>query len=89
MIPRIPIVIAACVGFFLGGYVKGRIDNEARHTAAALIEAQADAEATAKLAAVEEANRALARALEDQAYADPPTADCGLPRARVLRLKDR
>lgn len=70
-------------------YAKGRADNEARHVAAALVQAQADAAATAKLAAAEEANRKLARALEDQAYAETASAACGLPRARVLRLNDR
>lgn len=70
-------------------YMKGRADNEARHTAAALAQAQADAKATAALAAAEEANRMLSRALEDAAYADPPSALCGLPRTRVLRLRDR
>jgi hypothetical protein len=70
-------------------YAKGRIDNEANHTAAALHQAQADAKATADLAAAEEANRMLAQALEDQAYAEPPSSTCGLPRSRVLRLRDR
>lgn len=70
-------------------YAKGRADNEARHTAAALVQAQADAEATAKLAAAEQTNRMLARALEDAAYAEPPVATCGLPRSRVLRLRER
>lgn len=73
----------------LGAYTKGRADNEARHTAAALAQAQADAKASADLAAAEQRNRLLAQALEDAAYAEPPAADCGLPRSRVLRLSDR
>lgn len=73
----------------LSAYAKGRLDNEAKHTAAALIQSRADAEATAKLAATEEANRMLSRAMEDAAYAEPPSATCGLPRSRVLRLRDR
>jgi hypothetical protein len=67
----------------------GAYANEARHTAAALKSERAAAQAMADLAATEEANRMLARALEDQAYAEPPAATCGLPRSRVLRLKDR
>lgn len=88
MIPRGILCALALIGMGIA-YAKGRADNEARHTAAALVEAQADAEATAKLAAAEEANRMLARALEDQAYAEPPAATCGLPRSRVLRLRER
>ena len=84
------LALAALFVIALGGaYAKGRIDNEARHTAAALVQSQADAEATAKLAAIEEANRMLSRALEDAAYAEPPTDACGLPRSRVLRLRER
>ena len=85
------LILALCLlGMILiAAYAKGRADNEARHTAAALVQAQADAEARAKLAAAEEANRMLARALEDAAYAEPPTVACGLPRSRVLRLRER
>ena len=89
MINRITLTIAACIAFFLGGYTKGHIDRAAIHTAAALHQAQADAKATAELAAAEEANRMLARALEDQAYDEPPSDTCGLPRSRVLRLRER
>lgn len=92
MTPRLMLSAIAFVALFalLGGaYAKGRADNEARHVAAALAQAKADAEATAKLAAAEEANRMLVRALEDQAYAEPPSDTCGLPRSRVLRLRER
>lgn len=90
MIPRRLILALCLLGLALvGAYAKGRADNEARHTAAALVQERANAEATAKLAAAEEANRMLARALEDAAYAEPPTVDCGLPRSRVLRLRER
>lgn len=88
MAPRLAIAALAVIAL-IAAYAKGRADNEARHTAAALVQAQADAEATARLAATEEANRMLARALEDQAYAEPPAATCGLPRSRVLRLRER
>lgn len=88
MTPRLALAALAVIAL-IGAYAKGRADNEAHHTAAALAQAQADAEATAKLAAAEEANRMLARALEDAAYAEPPTAACGLPRSRVLRLRER
>ncbi len=90
-----PRLMLAAVGFvfvvmLLGGaYAKGGADNEARHTAAALEQAQADAKVTADLAAAEQTNRMLARALEDAAYAEPPSVDCGLPRSRVLRLRER
>lgn len=72
-----------------GAYLKGRADNEARHVEAALDAARAAEKTMADLAATEEANRKLARALEDKAYAEPPTTACGLPRSRVLRLRDR
>lgn len=80
---------ALAVIALIGAYAKGRIDNEARHTAAALHQARANAAAASKLAAAEEANRMLARALEDQAYAEPISDTCGLPRSRVLRLRER
>jgi hypothetical protein len=81
--------LALVLALVVGAYGKGRADNEARHTAAALKSERAAAQAMADLAATEEANRMLARALEDQAYAEPPASTCGLPRSRVLRLKDR
>jgi hypothetical protein len=89
MMPRLAIVAAACIGFAVAGYAKGRIDERASHTAAALEQAQADAKVTADLAAAEQTNRLLAQALEDAAYAEPPSVDCGLPRSRVLRLRER
>ena len=90
MIPR-RLILALCLISIavMGAYAKGRVDNEANHTAAALAQAQADAKATADLAAAEEANRMLSRALEDAAYAEPPSDTCGLPRSRVLRLRER
>lgn len=74
-----------------GAYLKGRADNEARHVAAALATAQQQAATLAELAATEEANRMLSRALEDAAYAEPPlpAAAVCLPRSRVLRLNER
>ena len=84
------IIIATLIAVaLLAAYTKGRADNEAKHTAAALVRAQANAKATADLAAAEETNRMLSRALEDAAYAEPPSATCGLPRSRVLRLRER
>lgn len=80
---------ALAVIALIGAYTKGRADNEARHTAAALKSERAAASAMAALAAAEETNRMLSRALEDAAYADPPAADLCLPRARVLRLRER
>ncbi len=90
MIPHRLILALCLLGMIvMGAYAKGRADNEARHTAAALKSERAAAVALADLAAAEEANRMLARALEDAAYAEPPTATCGLPRSRVLRLRER
>lgn len=88
--PRRLILVLWLLGMIvMGAYAKGRADNEARHTAAALKSERAAAVALADLAAAEEANRMLARALEDQAYAEPPNTACGLPRSRVLRLRER
>lgn len=92
MNPRL-MLAAVCFIFgvmLLGGaYAKGAADNEARHTAVAIKKEQADAKAAADLAAAEQTNRLLAQALEDAAYAEPPSATCGLPRSRVLRLRER
>lgn len=88
MIPRRIICTLALIAMVVA-YAKGRADNEARHTAAALKSERAAAAALADLAAAEEANRMLSRALEDQAYAEPPDTGCGLPRSRVLRLGQR
>ena len=92
MSPRLILSAIGIVAFALmlgGAYAKGRADNEARHTAAALQSERAASKALADLAAAEEANRMLNRALEDQAYAEPPSDACGLPRSRVLRLRQR
>ena len=62
MIPyRVIAALALAIALTGGAYLKGRADNEARHTAAALVQAQADAEATRKLAAAEQEARLLAR----------------------------
>ncbi len=83
------ILVAAALAAVIAAYMRGGADNEAKHTQAALAQEHANAAAATKLAAVEEANRMLSRALEDAAYAEPPTANCGLPAARVLRLNSR
>lgn len=85
---RLAIAIVA-VFALVAAYAKGLVDNEARHVAAALDAERAAAETLAALAATEEANRMLARALEDQAYAEPPSDACGIPVSRVLRLQER
>ena len=54
--------------------------------APALVQAQADAEATRKLAAAEQEARLLAQALEDQANADPVAVPLCLSADRVRRL---
>jgi coproporphyrinogen III oxidase-like Fe-S oxidoreductase len=77
------------VGASAAGYMKGRIDNEARHVAAELKQAEADAEATRKIAAAEQEARLLAQALEDQAYADPVAMPACLSVDRVRRLQLR
>jgi hypothetical protein len=77
------LIIAAA----LAGYAKGRSDNEARHTAAALVEAKASADALARLTVAEQEKRMLTQALEDQAYAQPSVAGCGMPIARSLRVR--
>src|SRR3990167_7030958 len=68
-----PYIIIGALLLALGaggaGYVKGQRDNEARHVAAALV--QAEAGAGRQLAAAEQEARLLARELEDRAYADP------------------
>lgn len=88
-----PYVIIASLLLALGaggaGYVKGGRDNEARHVAAALVQAQANADAARKLAAAEQEARLLARALEDQAYADPVAVPVCLSADRVRRLNLR
>ena len=89
-------VLAVCAGLWLHGNHTGRTACEGRHQAA-LARAQADAfraaeEASRKEAArleAEAARRALEIALEDAAYAEPPSLACGLPASRVLRLQQR
>lgn len=92
-------VIAALVlaiGTGIGGYFKGRADNEAIHVAAlsdqreAALTASDDArkKEAERLAAVA-ANQVLMQALEDQAYADPVVvADC-MPASSRMRLEAR
>jgi hypothetical protein len=77
------------MGAGAAGYVKGRSDNEARHVAAALEQAEADAAAMRKLAAAEQEARLLAQALEDRAYANPVASAACLPVDRVRRLQLR
>lgn len=86
---RYIIIALFAVGILGATYAKGRIDCEAKHSRIALTDAENDAAASERLAAVEEANRKLSRALEDAAYAEPPSATCGLPASRVLRLNER
>lgn len=83
-----PVVAALvlAIGTGAAGYVKGRTDNEATHTAAALAEAEARAADQARILAAEQKVRLLNQALEDQAYADPVQSPACLPRSRVLRL---
>lgn len=82
-------ILTLCFLALVAAYAKGRVDNEAKHTAAALAAARESAATAARLAAAEQKARMLSRALEDAAYADPPTTAACLPRARVLRLRDR
>lgn len=90
MIPyRVIAALALAAALTGGAYLKGRADNEARHTAAALVQARADADATRKLAAAEQEARLLAQALEDQAYADPVAVPACLSADRVRRLNLR
>ena len=90
MIPyRLIAALALAAALTCGAYLKGRADNEARHTATALVQARADAEATRKLAAAEQSARLLAQALEDQANADPVAVPVCLSADRVRRLKLR
>lgn len=86
---RIIAALALAAALTGGAYLKGRADNEAIHTAAALVQARADAEATRKLAAAEQEARLLAQALEDQAYADPVAVPLCLSADRVRRLNLR
>ena len=71
------------------GYVKGRADNEARHVALALSQANAAAETARQLAAAEQQARLMARELEDRAYADPVAVPVCLSADRVRRLNLR
>lgn len=90
------LALAVAVGLWTHGNVTGRSACEARHEAA-MVKAQRDLWRAAEQASREEAARLeaeaaredLARQLEDAAYAEPPSADCGLPASRVLRLKER
>lgn len=78
------------------GYVKGRADNEAKHTAvlaeerqAALTASEAGHKKEAERLAEIAANQAFTKALEEEAYADPiVVADC-MPPASRLRLEAR
>ena len=90
MIPyRVFAALALAVALTGGAYLKGRADNEARHTAAAVVQARADAEATRRLAAAEQSARLLAQEMEDKAYADPVAAPDCLSAERVRRLNLR
>ena len=77
------------------GYVKGRVDNEAKHTASTAqdaLDTARDAATTAGREAdrlfEESARTALSYQLEDAANAQVPSAVC-LPASRVLRLNQR
>ena len=90
------LVLALAVGLWTHGNVSGRSACEARHEAE-LTKVQRDLWRAAEEASREEVARLeaeadreeMARQLEDAAYAEPPSAACGLPASRVLRLKDR
>ncbi len=84
-----PIIALLLVSGAVAIYWKGRVDERAVFTAAGLEQEIKNSAVADKLAATEEANRKLARSLEDQAYAEPPSASCGLPASRVLRLNER
>jgi hypothetical protein len=86
---RAIIALALIIALIGGAYIKGRADNEARHTAASLAQSRADAEASSKLAAAEQSARLLAQALEDQANADPAVVPQCLSVDRVRRLRSR
>ena len=102
MTPRLLISAIAFVAFVAllsGAYAKGRADGralEAGAYAAQLAEAQARTMRAAEQASRAEADRlemeaqrdALARDLEDQAYADKDETG-GLPRNRVGRLRQK
>lgn len=75
------------LGMGAAGYMKGQSDNEARHIATDLAQAEARAEATRRVLAAEQKVRLLNQALEDQAYAEPVQSPACLPRSRVLRLQ--
>lgn len=89
-------VFMLALGAAGAGYVKGRADNEAKHTAvlaeerqAALTASEAGRKKEADRLAEVAANQALTQALEDQAYADPVVvADC-MPAGSRLRLEAR
>lgn len=81
--------LVLCLVVLFAAYVKGRIDNEAHHTAAALTAERDRTAAAARLAAAEDKARMLSRALEDAAYADVPSTAACLSRARVMRLRER
>jgi len=86
---RLIAALALAVALTGGAYLKGRADAEARHTATALVQARADADATRKLAAAEQSARLMAQALEDQANADPVAIPVCLSADRVRRLNLR
>ena len=86
---RILAALVLSVALLSAGYIKGRADNEARHVALALAQAEADARAARKLAAAEQEARLMARELEDRAYADPVAVPACLSAERVRRLRLR
>lgn len=93
-----PIIAALvlAIGTGVGGYFKGRADNEAAHVAAlsdqreaALTESDDARKKEAERLADVAASQALSQALEDQAYADPNVvADC-MPASSRMRLEAR
>jgi hypothetical protein len=93
---RPALALALASGLWVHGQHTGRTSCEGRH-AAELARAQAAAfraaeEASRKEAArleAEAARDAADQALEDIAYAEPPSSGCGLPASRVLRLRER
>lgn len=82
-------ILAALIlalGTGAGGYIKGRADNEARHTVIALKQASDAADRAQDNAADEQLRRIAAQSREDEANADPVAVPQCLSVDRVRRL---
>jgi hypothetical protein len=93
---RAVVLVAVATALWGHGNLSGRkacvaehqqevIDSNKRMFAAA---ERASREESKRLVAEAE-REALAKTLEDEAYAEPVSSDCGLPASRVLRLDSR